>query len=91
STVVIYATMPLGKVVGQFRIESILSDEPESLWKKTEKHAGISKQFYDSYYSGREKAYAIKIGEVERYKEPIPISALGSNIKPPQSYLYLPA
>ena len=26
STVVIYATMPLGKVVGQFRIESILSD-----------------------------------------------------------------
>lgn len=36
STVVIYATMPLGKVVGQFRIESILSDEPESLWKKTE-------------------------------------------------------
>ena len=90
-TVVIYATMPLGKVVGQFRIESILSDEPESLWKKTEKHAGISKQFYDSYYSGREKAYAIKIGEVERYKEPIPISALGSNIKPPQSYLYLPA
>lgn len=34
STVVIYATMPLGKVVGQFRIESILSDEPESLWKR---------------------------------------------------------
>ena len=90
STVVIYATMPLGKVVGQFRIESILSDEPESLWKKTKAQV-FSKQFYDSYYSGREKAYAIKIGEVERYKEPIPISALGSNIKPPQSYLYLPA
>lgn len=91
SIVVIYATMPLGKVVGQFQIESILSGEPESLWKQTKKYAGISKQFFDSYYSGRDKAYAIKIGEVERYQEPIPISDLGCNIKPPQSYLYLPA
>ncbi|HDU3828587.1 TPA: ASCH domain-containing protein, partial [Klebsiella pneumoniae subsp. pneumoniae] len=29
SIVVIYATMPLGKVVGQFQIETILSGEPE--------------------------------------------------------------
>ena len=52
SIVVIYATMPLGKVVGQFQIETILSGEPESLWKETKKYAGISKQFFDSYYSG---------------------------------------
>lgn len=90
SIVVIYATMPLGKIVGQFRIESILTDEPESLWKKTKEYAGISKHFFDSYYSGRSKAYAIQIGEVERFDEPKPISSLGDNIKPPQSYLYLP-
>ncbi|EMH0546639.1 ASCH domain-containing protein [Enterobacter hormaechei] len=91
STVVIYATMPLGKVVGQFSIDYILSDEPEAIWKKTKDYAGISKKFFDSYYLGREKAYAIKVGDVERFENPMPISSLGQNIKPPQSYLYLPA
>lgn len=89
STVIIYATMPLGKVVGQFSIESILSDSPEDLWIKTQKYAGISKSFFDSYYSGRSTAYAIKVGDVERFETPLPLSALGDGIKAPQSYLYL--
>ncbi|ECB6453198.1 TPA: ASCH domain-containing protein [Salmonella enterica] len=89
NTVVIYATMPLGKVVGQFSIESILSDAPEDLWIKTQKYAGISKTFFDNYYSGRSTAYAIKVGDVERFETPLPLSALGDRIKAPQSYLYL--
>lgn len=88
-TVVIYATMPVGKIVGQFEIDEVLSDNPESLWGKTKQYAGISKSFYDSYYEGRSKAFAIKIGEVERFSVPQPISSLGVGIKPPQSYLYL--
>jgi len=89
TTVVIYATMPVGKVVGQFQIADVLTDNPESLWNKTKRYAGISKSFYDSYYEGRDKAVAIKIGSVERFSAPQPISSLGINIKPPQSYLYL--
>ncbi|RPE02961.1 ASCH domain-containing protein [Candidatus Pantoea deserta] len=89
TTVVIYATMPVGKVVGQFQIDDVLSDNPESLWSKTKRYAGISKTFYDSYYQGRDKAFAIKIGHVERFSAPQPISSLGAGIKPPQSYLYL--
>lgn len=89
TTVVIYATMPVGRVVGQFQIDEVLSDSPESLWGKTKRYAGISKSFYDEYYQGRNKAFAIKIGSVERYSAPQPISSLGAGIKPPQSYLYL--
>ncbi|WP_368900337.1 ASCH domain-containing protein [Mixta calida] len=88
-TVIIYATMPVGKIVGQFQIDEVLTDSPESLWNKTKGHAGISKSFYDSYYQGRDKAFAIKIGNVERFSAPLPISSLGVNVKPPQSYLYL--
>lgn len=88
-TVVIYATMPIGKIVGQFHIEEILSDSPESLWLKTKRYAGISKSFYDSYYEGKEIAFAIKIGNVERFATPQPITSLGEKIKPPQSFLYL--
>lgn len=89
TTVVIYATMPVGKVVGQFSIDEILANDPESLWVKTKKYAGISKNFFDSYYSGRETAYAIKVGEVERFAVPLPLSSLGDGIKAPQSFLYL--
>ena len=32
-TVVVYATMPVGKIVGEFEIETILSDSPEELWE----------------------------------------------------------
>ncbi len=35
TTVVIYATMPVGKVVGQFSIDGILKNDPEALWVKT--------------------------------------------------------
>lgn len=89
TTVVIYATMPVGKVVGQFSIDGILKNDPEALWVKTKKYAGISKNFFDSYYSGRETAYAIKVGEVERFEDPLPLSSLGDGIKAPQSFLYL--
>lgn len=89
TTVVIYATMPVGKVVGQFSIDEILTNDPESLWIKTKRYAGISKKFFDSYYSGRDRAYAIKVGQVERFEVPLPLSSLGDGIKAPQSFLYL--
>ncbi|MBU9815478.1 ASCH domain-containing protein [Rahnella sp. C60] len=89
TTVVIYATMPIGKLVGEFHVESILSGHPDLVWKETKKFAGISKEFFDLYYEGRQKAFAIKIGSVEKFSEPLPITSLGKNVTPPQSYRYL--
>lgn len=91
TTVVVYSTMPVGKVVGEFDIEDVISDHLELLWHKTKKTAGISKEFFDEYYSGRDKGTAIKVGNVIRYERPMCISELGENITPPQSYRYLPA
>jgi len=90
-SVVIYATMPIGKVVGEFDIESILEDSPSSIWHSTKKHAGISKEFFDIYFHERTKACAIKIGNVTRYEQPLLLSDLGRNITAPQSYRYLPS
>ncbi|ELV2796976.1 TPA: hypothetical protein O8U20_004069 [Enterobacter cloacae] len=90
-SVVIYATMPIGKVVGEFDIESILEDSPSTVWHRTKKHAGISKEFFDLYFNERAKACAIKIGNVTRYEHPLQLSDLGRNITAPQSYRYLPS
>ncbi|EOZ0881784.1 ASCH domain-containing protein [Serratia sp. Lou2A] len=89
TTVVIYATMPIGKIVGEFQVDSVLTGSPDAVWAETKKFAGITKEFFDMYYEGREKAFAIKIGSVDKFDAPLPLSALGNNITPPQSYRYL--
>ncbi|WP_199637387.1 ASCH domain-containing protein [Serratia sp. PAMC26656] len=89
TTVVIYATMPIGKIVGEFQVDSVLTGSPDDVWAETKKFAGITKEFFDMYYEGRDKAFAIKIGSVDKFDAPLPLSTLGSNITPPQSYRYL--
>ncbi|HHK1297028.1 TPA: hypothetical protein ACQODR_001213, partial [Streptococcus pyogenes] len=50
-----------GKIVGFFTIKQVLRDEPEKIWQKTSKKSGITKDFFDEYYSGKNKAVAIEI------------------------------
>lgn len=90
-TVVIYATKPIGKVVGEFEILDIYSDSPSKIWEKTKKHAGVDKNFFDSYYEGKRIAVAIAVGEVQRYKNPIELAELGGSSLAPQSFRYLEA
>lgn len=87
--VVIYATKPVGKVVGEFEVGGLLSDDPESLWASTKKHSGITKQFFMSYFENREMAFAIKVANPIRYDEPRPLSDLVGSSPAPQSFMYL--
>ena len=91
TTVVVYSTMPVGKVVGEFSIDDIFSEHPQALWERTANAAGISKEFFDEYYFGREKGTAIAVGNVVTYEKPMCLSELGENISAPRSYRYLPS
>ncbi|MBA4056283.1 MAG: hypothetical protein C0490_16330 [Marivirga sp.] len=88
-TVVIYATMPVGKVVGEFDFDEVLSDSPSAIWSETKKHSGISQTFFNSYFNGRKTAHAIKVREVRRYETPLLLSELVPGASAPQSYRYL--
>ncbi|TXR54406.1 ASCH domain-containing protein [Reinekea thalattae] len=87
--IVIYSTMPEGKIVGEFSIEQIHDNSPELIWKKTKKSSGIQKSFFDSYFIGRKKAYAIEIADVIKYDTPIKLSQLSKKVTAPQSFSYL--
>ncbi len=88
-TVVIYATKPVGKVVGEFDVEEILAEKPSTLWSLTSNFAGISKRFFNEYFQGRKTAYAIRVREARRYDTPLNLGAiLGSGIAP-QSFCYI--
>lgn len=88
-SVVIYSTMPVGRVVGEFDVSELIADLPEVVWEKTRSYAGIDKKFFDSYYDNRQRAVAIGIGDVRRYEQPLPLVELGIGSTPPQSYRYL--
>ena len=91
STVVIYATMPVGKVVGEFEIGSILCEKPEDLWQRTKGASGITREFFDSYFDGRDQAMAITVKKPKRYTTSKSLQDVSGSRTPPQSFQYLAA
>ena len=89
-TVVIYATKPVGKIVGEFKLKAVLEGTPEQIWQQTEKFSGIHKSFFDVYYRNRKKAYALQTEDVVRYAEPLEPKDFMADFVAPQSYRYIP-
>jgi len=85
--VLMYATRPVAKVIGQFKVRTIHVDKPKSIWQKTKNHAGIPKSFFDDYYRDRVLAVAIEVESVLRYDVPIALSDFGL-VSAPQSFQY---
>jgi predicted transcriptional regulator len=90
-TVVIYATMPVGKVVGEFEVGGVLCEKPKDLWKRTKAASGITREFFDSYFDGREQAMAIAVKKPKRYATPKNLKDVSGSLTPPQSFQYLAA
>ncbi|WP_242164966.1 ASCH domain-containing protein [Lysobacter sp. M15] len=88
-TVVIYATKPVGKVVGEFEIDSVLTEKPARLWSQTSNFSGISRRFFNEYFRGRAKGHAIKVKKATRYETPFELSMILSSGIAPQSFCYL--
>jgi predicted transcriptional regulator len=86
-SVIIYATSPWKKIIGEFYIEEILAEDPKILWSKTYRFSGVEKEFFMDYFKDSGIGYAIKIGKLELYKEPYNITDLVNT--PPQSYVYI--
>lgn len=87
-TIVVYASSPVQKVIGEFEIETILNEDIVSLWKKTKKYAGIDEEYFYQYFNCKEKGFAIKIKNFKRYRKPLCLKE-DFNLLPPQSFLYL--
>jgi predicted transcriptional regulator len=88
NTVVVYASAPMQKVIGEFTIAEIMEEEPEALWELTKRHSGITKDFFDEYFFNRDRAFAIKVKDITRYKEPKDLIDFDLNFAP-QSFVYL--
>lgn len=87
-TVVVYASSPVQRVIGEFTIDSILNDDVDTIWTKTKRYSGITHDFYMSYFANKEKAYAIKIRNAKRYRKAKRLSEYNIHYAP-QSFAYI--
>jgi predicted transcriptional regulator len=86
--VVVYSSSPVQKIIGEFEIDRIIIHDLETLWNKTKKYSGISKDFFFQYFDNKKLGFAIKIKNTKLYQTPRCIRN-DYNLFPPQSFLYL--
>ena len=88
TTAVVYVTVPVGRVVGEFEVGEILSGNPAAIWRKTKEHAGISRKRFFDYFGEADVGYAIEIKDPLLYHTPLSVRR-DLKVFPPQSFLYL--
>ena len=87
--VYIYSTSPVKKIVGVFTIETIIEDHPRNLWEKFKEFSGIGDEEFFSYFGRCKKGFAIGIGNVEVFEDPIDPKNFIPGFVPPQSFRYV--
>ncbi|MFW6273219.1 MAG: ASCH domain-containing protein [bacterium] len=87
-TIIVYASSPVQRVIGEFEIASVLNEDLEKLWEKTKEFSGISEDYFFNYFNNKERGYAIKIKKAKRYNKTLSIKE-DFNARPPQSFMYL--
>ena len=88
TTIVVYASHPIRKVIGEFDIEEIIYDDPLELWARTNEQSGITKKKFLDYFAKKAKGFAIKVKATRAYDTPISLNKLMVNY-PPQSFMYI--
>ncbi len=88
TTILVYVSAPVQRVVGEFEIGGIIQDQPLELWARTKEYSGISKKGFLEYFSNRTQGYAILVKNPKIYVEPFRLDRL-KVLSPPQSFVYL--
>lgn len=88
SKIIIYATSPIMKVVGEVDVNGLIVNKLDNVWETTKKYSGISDKYFYDYYENRLHAIAYRLGNVVKYSRPMDLHEIGINFVP-QSYVYL--
>ena len=88
-TVVLYASSPTCRVVGEFTLDEVLLLGLEALWKSTRGGGAIDRKYFDRYFEGRSAGYALKVKRARRYRSPLCLHEDLGITHPPQSFCYL--
>ena len=86
--IIVYATAPISLVVGEFETGLILKASPSEIWEKTKDGAGISREFFNDYFAGKDFARAIEIKNAKAYENGIKLYDGYGISQAPQNFAY---
>ncbi len=86
--IVIYATAPEKKIVGEVAVIQSLESPTAELWSHTREYSGLSYDQFKEYFRNCSTAYAYALGTVTAFAKPKLISEYGL-VQAPQSFVYL--
>ena len=89
SHLVIYATAPIGAVLGWVRVTSVESASPTKVWDTHKNHAGVTRARFREYFRGCHLAVAIQISDPEPLPTPLYLDQISEGLSAPQSWRYL--
>lgn len=84
----IYATSPVRKIVGTFRVGEIVRDSPMSLWRRFGEFSGVCEREFFDYFRGVEVGFAIRIDSLRVFKAPVDPWEIFADFKPPRCFRY---
>lgn len=86
--ILIYATNPTKKIIGECRIKEVLHLPLDTLWKAACRDAMVDWKTFHTYFAGLEKGYGIVVHKLKTYQHPISLNSMREDYKvsPPQSY-----
>lgn len=85
----IYSSFPVRRIIASFEPIYIINSTPGLIWAHTFQSGGITAESFDDYFSGKDAAFAIRIGIVHKFTRPVSLSELVPGIKAPQNFCYL--
>lgn len=88
TTVVVYVSSPIKKIIGEFDIAEIIQEDTNLLWSKTKDYSGITWQVFLEYFANKKIGYAIKIESTRMYDVPRSLESFKIS-SAPQSFQYL--
>lgn len=92
SMVVLYSSSPIQKIVGIVEVNNVVVASPTSLWNIcTESGGGLTRSELRSYFSGKSRGVAVRLGKVREFIKHVDPKTVISNFVPPQSFRYLDA
>lgn len=88
----IYATRPVGAVIGVATVERIVRDDPAQIWLEFGDQSGIDRADFDSYFDGSNVAIGLLLVDAKRNAEQVAIEqlrCLRHGFHPPQVMMSL--
>jgi predicted transcriptional regulator len=89
TTVIVYATQPVGRIIGWFEVADVVEGTPTKLWREYSGCGAIDRPAYRDYFKEATRAFGIIVSRARRLPTPARLDEIRPDLRPPQSYQYI--